>query len=263
MPQNQNPVLAQWLGPMGCRLWSRRRRSLPPRVRTGAGEHRAEIDRIAQTRRRRISTTPSPLSKIRAPVAAGRRGVLESCGTDSTPELEEIEREISGVLARHASETSMNAALFARIDALYARRGTLGLTREQLRVLELIHKDFMRAGARLEGAQRARMTAIVERLARLGAAFSQNVLAMNPLSCCCSMKTRSTGSRRAFAPPRPPSLLSAAPAANMASRSRVPRSSRFCKGRRGEICARWPSALGRRGARTAERRTIAPSSLKS
>ena len=37
--------------------------------------------------------------------------------------IEEIEREISGVLARHASETSMNAALFARIDAVYQAAG--------------------------------------------------------------------------------------------------------------------------------------------
>ena len=179
MPQNQNPVLAQWLGPYGLPPFGAVAAAhYRPAFEQALAEHRAEIDRIAQN-----PAAPDFDNTIAALEDSGRLSrqvgavFWNLCGTDSTPELEEIEREISGVLARHASETSMNAALFARIDALYARRGTLGLTREQLRVLELTHKDFMRAGARLEGAQRARMTAIVERLARLGAAFSQNVLA--------------------------------------------------------------------------------------
>ena len=45
----------------------------------------------------------------------------------------------------------MNAALFARVDALTATRGELGLTPEQERVLTLYHRMFVRAGARLAG----------------------------------------------------------------------------------------------------------------
>ena len=134
-----------------------------PAFQQALAEHRAENDRIAQN-----PQDPDFDNTIAALESSGRLlqrvgGVFWNLsGTDSTPELEEIEREISGLLARHASETSMNATLFARIDALHARRQTLGLTPEQLRVLELTHKDFVRAGARLEGDQRARMTAIVE-----------------------------------------------------------------------------------------------------
>ncbi|MBA3324195.1 MAG: M3 family metallopeptidase, partial [Rhodobacteraceae bacterium] len=66
---------------------------------------------------------------------------------------------------------------FARVEALAARRDALGLDAEQARVLELYHRMFVRAGARLEGADRARFAEIVQRLATLGAAFSQNVRA--------------------------------------------------------------------------------------
>ncbi|MEA3069877.1 MAG: peptidyl-dipeptidase Dcp, partial [Alphaproteobacteria bacterium] len=56
-------------------------------------------------------------------------------------------------------------------------RDRLGLTAEQRRVLERYHITFTRAGAALDGAARARLAAISERLATLGTAFSQNVLA--------------------------------------------------------------------------------------
>jgi peptidyl-dipeptidase Dcp len=54
---------------------------------------------------------------------------------------------------------------------------TLRLTAEQKRVLERYHTAFRRAGAALDGAAKARLAEIVERLAELGTAFSQNVLA--------------------------------------------------------------------------------------
>jgi peptidyl-dipeptidase Dcp len=59
-----------------------------------------------------------------------------------------------------------------------AREGdTLGRSAEQKRVLERYHVTFRRAGAGLDGAAKERLAAIIERLAALGTAFSQNVLA--------------------------------------------------------------------------------------
>jgi peptidyl-dipeptidase Dcp len=71
----------------------------------------------------------------------------------------------------------MNADLFARIDDLHARQAELGLGTEQARVLTLYHRMFVRAGARLHGADRDRLKAVLQRLASLGTAFGQNVLA--------------------------------------------------------------------------------------
>ena len=54
---------------------------------------------------------------------------------------------------------------------------TLGLDAEQKRVTERHHTSFRRSGAALDDAAKERLAAIIERLAVLGTAFSQNVLA--------------------------------------------------------------------------------------
>src|SRR5690606_23821927 len=95
----------------------------------------------------------------------------------TTPQLQDVEREVVLLVARHWNGIFLDPKLFARIDALYAQRGALGLDSEALRVLERYHLDFDRAGARLSDAERERFAAIVERLAALGTQFGQNVLA--------------------------------------------------------------------------------------
>jgi peptidyl-dipeptidase Dcp len=98
-------------------------------------------------------------------------------GAHTNDRLEALQREVSPKIAAFRSEVAMNAALFARVEALWEARKGLGLTGEQARVLELYRRMFVRAGARLEGADRTRLAAMMERLAALGTAFSQNVLA--------------------------------------------------------------------------------------
>ena len=61
----------------------------------------------------------------------------------------------------------MNAALFARIEVLHERRDELPLDGEQRRLLERLHLDFVRAGARLAPAAQARYAQVMERLAEL------------------------------------------------------------------------------------------------
>src|SRR5262249_60514009 len=56
-------------------------------------------------------------------------------------------------------------------------RDRLALSAEQRRVLERYHVKFTRAGAALDAAAKARLADVNARLATLGIAFSQNVLA--------------------------------------------------------------------------------------
>ena len=98
-------------------------------------------------------------------------------GSDSNPEREALMREFSPQLSAHASEIYSNKALFDRIDTLWQARDDLDLSAEQRRVLMLSHRSFIRAGAGLEGAAAERMKEIKSRLAVIGTAFSQNLLA--------------------------------------------------------------------------------------
>jgi peptidyl-dipeptidase Dcp len=174
-----NPLTAPWTAPFGLPPFKDIQADhFRPAFETALAQHRAEIEAIAGN-----PAAPDFANTIEALERAGK--LLTDVGsvfwnltaTDTNPEMQEIERDMAAALSRHSSEISMNSDLFRRVEALYARRDALGLTPEQARVLELTYKNFIRAGARLNDADKARMKAILERLAGLSTRFSQNVLA--------------------------------------------------------------------------------------
>jgi len=174
-----NPLLSDWTGPLG----------LPPFAAIEAAHFRPAFDAAlaeAAAERDAIAADPAPpdfANTIEAMERMGRSlgrvgGVFFNLvGADSTPELESIQTEIAPRLAKFSTDTFTDPALFARVEALHGQRDGLGLTPEQDRVLFLTRRRFVRAGARLDPAGRARMGAIMQRLASLGAQFGQNVLA--------------------------------------------------------------------------------------
>lgn len=97
-------------------------------------------------------------------------------GAHTSPDLQEIERDIAPKLAKHSSDMLLNSALFDRIASLWNKRDALGLNEEQARVLERYHTMFQRAGAGLNEAGKQRMAEISQRLAVLGTSFAQNML---------------------------------------------------------------------------------------
>ncbi|MFV0360166.1 M3 family metallopeptidase [Tropicimonas sp.] len=96
---------------------------------------------------------------------------------DANDAREALQRDFAPRLAEFDSDVMLNEALFARVDTLWRDAAGLGLSEEQARVLELTHRNFIRAGAALDAAGRARLRAINTELAGLGTAFGQNVLA--------------------------------------------------------------------------------------
>ncbi|MGY3606066.1 MULTISPECIES: M3 family metallopeptidase [unclassified Bradyrhizobium] len=94
----------------------------------------------------------------------------------SNPAILEIDKEVSLRMARHWNPIMMNAVLFGRIALLHQNRASLGLSGEQLRLLERTYTRFRRAGAGLDDAAKARMAEINERLAHLGTSFSHHLL---------------------------------------------------------------------------------------
>ena len=98
-------------------------------------------------------------------------------GADANDTREALMRDLAPKLSAFSSEVTNNKALFSRIETLWQSRQSLDLKAEQSRVLELYRQMFVRSGARLEGAQADRLTAVKARLAVLGTQFSQNLLA--------------------------------------------------------------------------------------
>jgi peptidyl-dipeptidase Dcp len=174
-----NPLLETWSAPFESPPFDRiRPEHFKPAYEHALDRHRSEIAAIASSKE-----APSFENTIVAVEDSGRmlaRTELvfsQLAGAHTNDALQEIERDMAPVLARHWNEIYLNAALFQRIDALFKRRATLGLDAESLRVLERYHLDFVRAGAKLTGAERDQLAEVTEKLAILGTEFAQNVLA--------------------------------------------------------------------------------------
>ncbi|MBY0611648.1 MAG: M3 family metallopeptidase [Beijerinckiaceae bacterium] len=150
----------------------------PPAFERALAEHRAEVEAIETN-----AEEPSFANTIHALEESGKalnrvNSVFWNLvGAHTNDALSAIERDIAPELARHDNAIYMSRALFERVDALFKEHGRLGLTQEQERVLHLTHTHFVRSGAMLVGDEKERLAAIIERLATLGTAFSQNVLA--------------------------------------------------------------------------------------
>jgi peptidyl-dipeptidase Dcp len=176
---DSSPFFEAWTTPFGAPPFGRiKAEHFMPAYERAFAEHEAEIAAIAGQKK-----PPSFDNTIVALENAGRAlqrvddifGQL--VGTDSNDTLLAIERDISPREAAHWYKVRTNEGLFARIDALYQKRDSLGLNSEQARVLERYHTSFRRQGAALDAEKKKRLAAITERLAALGTAFSQNVLA--------------------------------------------------------------------------------------
>ena len=174
-----NPLLQDWDTPFGIAPFDRIEDAhFAPALEEALAAHLAEIDSITAQ-----SDTPSFANTIEALEAAGKAldqvlGTFYSvAGAHSNPEREALQRSFSPKLAAHFSRISGNKALFERVATLWAKKDQLSLSDEQARVLMLTHRGFVRAGAALEGADEARMKDIKARLAVLGTAFTQNLLA--------------------------------------------------------------------------------------
>ncbi|MEJ6005205.1 M3 family metallopeptidase [Paucibacter sp. AS339] len=173
-----NPLLQEWTGAYGLPPFAQIDASqFAPAFEVALAQHVAELDQIAQQ-----SAAPDFANTMAAFDRSGRlltriETVFYSLAASATsPEMQAAQRAMAAPLAAHNNRVYMHQGLFKRVDALYQQRQALGLSAEQLRLLERVHLDFVRAGAKLEPAAQARYARVMERLAELNTQFAQNVL---------------------------------------------------------------------------------------
>lgn len=172
-----NPLLQPWNTPFGAPPFDRiATRHFEPAFEAAMQQNLAEVDAISSNADApTFDNTIAALEKAGRDLTRVQRTFSALTSSATSDELRAIQSRMAPRLAAHSSAITLNAALFARIDALFAGRATLNLDAEQSRVLELTHNGFVRAGAKLEGEDRERLAAITEELAGLYTAFSQNV----------------------------------------------------------------------------------------
>jgi peptidyl-dipeptidase Dcp len=172
-----NPFFETWQTPFGVAPFDRLQPAhFAPAFEAALAEHRAEIAAITGD-----PAPPDFANTIEALEAAGRRLSAVSraldtlAGSVADDAIEAVELEWSPVLAAHWAGIQADAALFARVDALFRRREALDLAEDQARLLAQHHRAMRRAGAALSAEARARMQAIAGELSRLETGFAQNV----------------------------------------------------------------------------------------
>jgi peptidyl-dipeptidase Dcp len=178
-PITANPLLGEWTGAYGLPPFAAVQAAhFLPAFDVALPTHLAELEAIAGN--------PDPATFANTLHAFDESGALNTrieyllsnlTLSETSPELQAVEREMAPRLAAHENAIYMNAALFKRIDELYERRAALGLDPEQLRLLERVHLDFVRSGVKLPPAARQDYGVVMEELASQYAQFGQNVLA--------------------------------------------------------------------------------------
>lgn len=96
---------------------------------------------------------------------------------NTNPTLQGLAREIMPRLAEFSNDVHLDERVFARVKSVYDQRDDLELSGEQRKLLEESYKSFVRNGALLDAAGKARLRELDARLAVLGQEYGDNVLA--------------------------------------------------------------------------------------
>jgi peptidyl-dipeptidase Dcp len=175
---SDNPLLTPWIAPHGLPPFGDiRPEQFEPAFSAAMQAHRDELRGILDT-----ADAPTFDNTIAAFDRSGRllgriSAVFHNLtASETNAALQAVQRRMAAPLSAHESAIYLDADLFARVDTLHGRCADLELTPEQLRLLERVHLDFVRAGARLQGPDRQRYAAVRSELADLTTRFAQNVL---------------------------------------------------------------------------------------
>lgn len=177
---SDNPLLKPWTGPYGgVPAFNEYKVSdFKPAIQFAIQEKLNEIDVIANN--------PKPATFENTIVAMERSGgtierILTVYGIYrsnlSSPEFSVIDREMSPKFSEFSDKINQNKKLFTRIESVYNSKEKSKLTGEQQRLIWLYYTNFVRQGAQLNDADKAKVAAINKEMASLFTRFSQNLLA--------------------------------------------------------------------------------------
>ncbi|MFR9502892.1 MAG: M3 family metallopeptidase [Rikenellaceae bacterium] len=175
--KEQNPFFTEWTTPFGVPPFDEiKNEHFLPAITEGMKIEVAEIEAIVNN-----SEAPTFENTILPYTTSGEllsnvRTIFSGLtGTEMTPELEELQGTISGLLTTHSSNISLNEGLFQRIKAVYDGREAAGLDPMQMRLTEKVYTSFERNGANLSPEQKEVLRDIDSKLSKLSIKFGMNL----------------------------------------------------------------------------------------
>ena len=149
-----------------------------PAIEEGMQRQLAEIDKIANN--------PALPTFKNTYVAMEKSGVMlnrvmavfngvTAANTDDT--LQKVQKEEAPKLAAHQDAIFLNDKLFKRVAAVYNQRDKLKLDPESARLVDVVYRHFVHAGAKLSDADKAKLKTMNQEASTLSTAFTNKLLA--------------------------------------------------------------------------------------
>jgi peptidyl-dipeptidase Dcp len=148
-----------------------------PAIEAGIAQARAENEAIANN-----AAAPTFENTIVAMEKSGQLltrvtmvffGVTQANTNDTLQKVQEME---TPKLTALQDSVYLNSKLFARVEALYEKRATLGLDAESMRLLEVDYRAFVKAGAKLSDADKTKLKKLNEEESVLSNTFMNKLL---------------------------------------------------------------------------------------
>jgi Zn-dependent oligopeptidases len=149
-----------------------------PAIDEGMKQQLAEIEKIANN--------PEAPTFENTYVAMEKSGVMLNrvmsvfsaiTGANTNDTLQKVQETEAPKLAAHHDAIYLDSKLFQRVETIYNQRDTLKLDPESARLVEVVYKNFVHAGAKLSDADKARLKDLNKEESTLSTAFTNKLLA--------------------------------------------------------------------------------------
>jgi peptidyl-dipeptidase Dcp len=174
-----NPLIEKWVGPYGGvpAFDKVKIADFKPALEAAMVENLVEVEAIANNKAApTFENTIIPLEDSGRTLARVNTiyGIWSS--NMNNDEFSKVEEEMDPKLAGHSDKINQNEALFKRIEAIYNSTELKKRSAEDQRLVWVYYTNFVRQGAKLDAAKKARLSQINQSLAGLFTKFSQNLL---------------------------------------------------------------------------------------
>ena len=141
-------------------------------IEAGIGAHLKEIEGIAgNSEPATFGNTALAMERSGQLLNRAAAAFFTLVSADASPEIRELETDLSPRFSAHQDEVFLNRQLFDRFAAI----DTAGHDAESARLVEEYLREFRQCGIQLDAPGQARLRAINGELARLGTEFGQRV----------------------------------------------------------------------------------------
>ncbi|MGB5940839.1 MAG: peptidyl-dipeptidase Dcp [Rhodanobacter sp.] len=149
-----------------------------PAIEEGMRQQLAEIEKIANDPAApTFENTYVAMEKSGAMLHRVMAAFNAVTGANTNETLQKVQEEEAPKLAAHEDAIHLNSKLFQRVQAVYDQRDTLKLDPESARLVEVVYRNFVHAGAKLSDADKAKLKELNKEESTLSTAFTNKLLA--------------------------------------------------------------------------------------